>query len=79
MTDFVLRSFRKSDRDQVARLVNAHSLAVLPGSSLAVNTLLNQFEREPGDFIVDPWVAERVPLVAEQQGSIVAALRVPSA
>ncbi len=73
MTAFVFRPFRRSDRDQVVRLVNAHCAAVLPGSVVSVNTLLSQFECEPGEFIVDPWVAERVPLVAEQQGSIVAA------
>ncbi len=73
MTDFIVRPFRKSDRDQVARLVNAHSAAVLPGCTVPVNTVLNQFEREPGEFIVDPWVAERRPLVVEQHGSVVAA------
>lgn len=73
MTDFIVRSFRKSDRDQVTRLVNAHCAAVLPGCTVPVNSVLNQFEREPGEFIVDPWVAERVPLVAEQRGAIVAA------
>jgi GNAT superfamily N-acetyltransferase len=73
MTEFIVRPFRKSDRDQVARLVNAHSAAVLPGCAVSVNTVLSQFEREPGEFIVDPWVAERVPMVAQQDGSIVAA------
>lgn len=73
MTDFIVRSFRKGDRDHVARLVNAHCAAVMPGVAIPVNSVLSQFEREPGEFIVDPWVAQRVPLVAEQHGSIVAA------
>jgi GNAT superfamily N-acetyltransferase len=40
---------------------------------VSVNTVLSQLEREPGDIIVDPWVAERHALVAEQAGTIVAA------
>ena len=73
MTEFHVRPFRRADRDQLARLVNAHAAAVLPGCAVPVNTVLNQLEREPGEFIVDPWVAERVAIVAEQRGAIVAA------
>jgi GNAT superfamily N-acetyltransferase len=46
---------------------------VVPGASVSVNALLSQLEREPGEFIVDPWVRERVTLVAEQRQRIVAA------
>jgi GNAT superfamily N-acetyltransferase len=34
---------------------------------------MSQLEREPDEFIVDPWVSERVTLVAEQRRRIVAA------
>ena len=40
---------------------------------MSVNTVLSQFERDPGEFIVDPWVAERATLVAEQRRRVVAA------
>jgi GNAT superfamily N-acetyltransferase len=73
MTDFSIRPFRRGDRDQLTGLVNGHAAAVLPGCAIPVNTVLSQFEREPGEFIVDPWVAERVVLVAEQRSAIVAA------
>jgi len=73
MTDFLVRPFRRSDREQVTRLVNAHAAAVIPGVTASVNAVLNQFEREPGEFIVGSWVKERQTLVAEQDGSIVAA------
>ena len=73
MSSFQVRPFRRGDRDQLARLVNGHVAAVMPGASLSVNAVLQQLEREPGEFIVDPWVAERVALVAEQGGAIVAA------
>jgi GNAT superfamily N-acetyltransferase len=67
-----IRPFRRSDRDQVTALVNAHAQAVIPGVSVSVNTVLSHLEREPGEFLVDPWVRERVTLVAEQRGRIVA-------
>jgi GNAT superfamily N-acetyltransferase len=68
-----VRPFRRDDREQVTALVNAHAQAVVPGVSVSVNTVLSQLEREPGEFIVDPWVAERATLVAEQRKRIVAA------
>jgi GNAT superfamily N-acetyltransferase len=73
MPHFAIRPFRRADRDQLASLVNGHAAAVMPGAVVSVNTVLNQLEREPGEFIVDPWVAERCTLVAEQAGAIVAA------
>ena len=65
-----IRPFRRSDRDQVTALVNAHAQAVVPGVSVSVNTVLSNLEREPGEFLVDPWVRERLTLVAEQRGRI---------
>lgn len=69
----VVRPFRRFDRDQLTDLVNAHAGAVVPGASVSANTVLNQLEREPGEFIVDPWVTERMTLLAEQRERIVAA------
>jgi GNAT superfamily N-acetyltransferase len=68
-----VRPFRRSDRDQLTALVNAHAAAVVPGVSASVNAVLAQLEREPGEFIVDPWVTERQTLVAEQRQRVVAA------
>src|SRR5487761_1862383 len=45
----------------------------VPGLSASVNTVLAALERQPGEFIEDPWVAERVTLVAEQQNRVAAA------
>jgi ribosomal protein S18 acetylase RimI-like enzyme len=70
---FDVRPFRRADREQVTLLVNRHAAAVVPGVSASVATVLNQFEREPDEFIVGPWVEERRCLVAEQDGSVVAA------
>jgi GNAT superfamily N-acetyltransferase len=68
-----IRSFRRADGEQVTALVNAHVQAVLPGVSVPQNAVLAQLERDPSEFIVDPWVAERLMLVAEERGRIVAA------
>ena len=64
MSGVEVRPFRRSDRHQVTDLVNAHVQAVVPGVSVSVNAVLSQLEREPGEFVVDPWVVERVTLVA---------------
>jgi GNAT superfamily N-acetyltransferase len=68
-----VRPFRRDDREQVTALVNAHVEAVVPGVSLSVNAVMSQLEREPGEFIVDPWVTERATLVAVERGRVVAA------
>lgn len=68
-----VRPFRRDDREQVTALVNAHVQAVVPGVSLSVNAVMSQLEREPGEFILDPWVAERSTLVAVERERVVAA------
>jgi GNAT superfamily N-acetyltransferase len=73
MSSTLIRQFVRGDREQVTALVNAHIAAVVPGVSVSVQALLSQLEREPGEFIVDRWVRERVTLVAEQRGRVVAA------
>ncbi len=68
-----VRSFRRGDRDQLTQLVNAHAGAVVPGMSASVHAVLSSLERRPGEFIEDPWVSERVTLVAEQASRVAAA------
>jgi hypothetical protein len=70
---FEIRPLHRSDRDQLADLVNAHASAVVPGMGTSVAFLLASLERDPAEAITDPWVAERVTLVAEQQRRVVAA------
>ena len=47
--------------------------AVVPGLGVSVATLLSSLERDPGEYIIDPWVRDRVTLVAEQNDRIMAA------
>lgn len=73
MPALTVRLFRRDDRDQLTELVNQHVAAVVPGVSVSVNTVLSCLERQPDEFITDPWVGERITLVAEQRGSVTAA------
>ena len=73
MSSVEVRPFRRGDREQLTKLVNAHVQAVVPGVSVSVNTVMSQLERAPGEFIVDPWVTDRMTLVAEQRRRVVAA------
>ncbi len=73
MPDIEIRPFRRADREQLATLANAHIGAVVPGWAISVQALLAQLEREPREAIVDPWVAERMTLVAELREQVVAA------
>lgn len=68
-----VRPFHRADRDQLTDLINLHIAAVVPGVGVSVNTVLSSLERQPDEFITDPWVAERITLVAEERRHIVAA------
>ena len=68
-----VRPFARSDREQLARLVNAHVATATPGGYVPVSTLLNDLERPLGEHIVGPWVSELVTLVAVQRDQLVAA------
>jgi len=73
MSRIEVRPFGRRDRDQLTDLVNAHAAAVVPGVSVSVAAMLSHLERDPGEFIVDPWVTERITLVAEQNNRVAAA------
>jgi len=73
MTSIEVRPFRRSDREQLTDLVNAHAAAVVPGIGVSVSTVLGHLEHQPGEAIVDPWVSERATLVAEQRNRVMAA------
>jgi GNAT superfamily N-acetyltransferase len=73
MPSIEVRPFHRRDRDQLTALVNAHGAAVVPGAGVSVATVLSHLERQPAETLVDPWVAERATLVAEQRHAVVAA------
>jgi GNAT superfamily N-acetyltransferase len=71
-----VRPFQRPDREQLAALVNAHIGAVLPGVSVSVNAVLSQLERDPGEYVVDPWAIARATLVAIVRDQVVAAAHI---
>lgn len=73
MESVQVRPFHRRDRQQLTDLVNAHAGAVVPGMGVSVSTVLSELERQPGEFIVGPWVSERATLVAEQCNRVAAA------
>ena len=68
-----IRPFARHDREQLTSLVNAHIRAVIPGWSVPTAALLNQMEREPREYIVDPWVVDRETWVAIERDRVAAA------
>jgi GNAT superfamily N-acetyltransferase len=68
-----VRPFARHDRDGLTMLANRHIAAVLPGGAVPVATLLSQMERDPAEYVVDPWVTERATLVAIEADRVVAA------
>ena len=73
MPPIEIRPFHRRDRDQLTYLINAHIDAVVPGISFSPNTVLGQLEREPGEYVVDPWVCERHTLVAVHRDRVAGA------
>lgn len=45
MSSIEVRLFRRSDRDQLTQLVNAHAAAVVPGMGAAVSAVVSALAR----------------------------------
>lgn len=68
-----VRLFARSDRDQLTALVNRHLAAVVPGWAVSTAALLAVLERDPGQYVTDPWVRERCTFVAIDHDRLVSA------
>lgn len=68
-----VRPFARRDREQLARLVNAHVATVLPGGYVPPATLLNDLEHPLGEFIIGPWVTDLATYVVIERDRVVAA------
>ena len=53
-------------------LVNAHIGALVPGWALPEAYIASQLQRDPGEYMVDPWVTARVTLCAIERQRVVA-------
>ncbi len=54
-------------------LVNAHVDAAVPGWALPATHLRERLNRNPDQYVTDPWVRERLTLCALERGRLVAA------
>lgn len=68
-----VRPFARHDRDGLTALANRHIAAALPGGAVPVSTLLSQMERDPRQFVIDPWVVDRCTYVGIEAERVVAA------
>jgi hypothetical protein len=59
--------------EQLAALLSAHAACALPGAAVHPATVAARLERDPGEFVVDPWVETRDTLVAIVRDRVVAA------
>ncbi|HEU5102243.1 MAG TPA: GNAT family N-acetyltransferase [Roseiflexaceae bacterium] len=58
---------------QLQALINTHMGALVPGWALPEAAIASRLQRNPGEYVVDPWVAERVTLCAIERQRVVAA------
>ena len=68
-----VRPFARHDRDGLTALANRHIAAAIPGGAVPVATLLSQMERDPAQFVIDPWVIDRCSFVGLAADRVVAA------
>jgi GNAT superfamily N-acetyltransferase len=64
--------FERSHLEQLAPLVNAHISSVIPSWAIPGDYLAGRLERDPGEYVVDPWIAERTTLVGLERERVVA-------
>jgi hypothetical protein len=69
----MIRNASGEHLEQLAALLSAHAAAALPGAAVSVAAVAARLERDPGDFVLDPWVAGRETLVAIARDRVVAA------
>jgi len=65
--------FQPAHLPQMQALVNAHLSTLAPGWALPEHFIASHLLRDPGEFIVDPWVTARVTLCATERQRVVAA------
>ncbi|HLZ58452.1 MAG TPA: GNAT family N-acetyltransferase [Ktedonosporobacter sp.] len=58
---------------QVQRLINMHLSTLVPGWGLPQSYIASQLQRDPGQYVIDPWVQERATLCALVKQRVVAA------
>ena len=65
--------FQPTHLPQLQTLVNAHLSTLVPGWGLSEAFIASRLQRNPGEYIVDPWVTDRLTLCALDRERVVAA------
>ena len=69
----VIERFRDEHLPQLASLINLHLGALAPGWAMPAPAIAALLERNPGEYVANPWVRERATLCALERGRLVAA------
>jgi GNAT superfamily N-acetyltransferase len=64
---------KPSHLTQLQRLINSHLDAVVPGWALPAAYIEQRLQSHPDQYILDPWVQERVTLAAVEEDRLLAA------
>jgi GNAT superfamily N-acetyltransferase len=67
-----IEPFQQEHLDQVQTLINAHLSTLMPGWALPQSYIADRLQRNPGEFVVDPWVRERLTWCALIEQRVVA-------
>jgi GNAT superfamily N-acetyltransferase len=67
-----IEHFQPNHLLQLQALVNTHLSALVPGWALPETYIASQLQRDPGEYVVDPWVTARVTLCAIERQRVVA-------
>lgn len=68
-----IEPFQPDHLPQVQALINTHMGTLVPGWALPEGYIASRLQRDPGEYVVDPWVAARVTLCAIERQRVVAA------
>jgi GNAT superfamily N-acetyltransferase len=71
-----IRPYEPRDLAQLTALVNAHVATATPGWTVPAGWIAARLERNPNEYVVDPWVRERATLVAVERERVVGAVHV---
>lgn len=67
----IIEPYRPFHLPQVEALFNAHLGAVVPGWAVPEAFIAGRLERNPGEYVVDPWVEARATLCAVERQRVV--------
>ncbi len=68
--------FQSFHLDQLQYLINSHLGSLIPGWALPSEYIASCLERNPNEFVTDPWVCERKTLIAMKNDRVCAAAHI---